>query len=83
MFGLKDNDVFQSKTSVGKPRLGQAYDDSDDYSKASEDKWKVMKFYHFPNKSPHSIKTVIKDEQKVLFADNNELLYQRLLFNEL
>ena len=79
---MRDDGTEESKRLIGKTKLGQAHDDSDEDSKASEDKWKVMKFDHLPKETPHSIQKVLKEEQKALLAANNELVEQRLLFEE-
>ena len=44
VFGLKYNDLLQPNTSAGKPKLGQAYDDINEHSKALEDNCKFIKF---------------------------------------
>ena len=65
-----------------KPKLGQANDSSNDHSKSSEDKWKVMKFYHFPKGAPHGINTALEEEQRSLLSSNNELVEQWLIFEK-
>ena len=44
--------------------------------------WKLIKFDHLPTETPHDIYTVPKEERKALLAANNELVEQRLLFEE-
>ena len=41
-----------------------------------------MKFDHFPKGTPHNIHKALKEEHKALLAANNELVEQRLLFEE-
>ena len=82
VFGLRDVGMEKSKRLIGKTKLGQAHDDSDEDSEKSEVKWKVMKFDNLPKETPRSIQRVLKEEQKALLAANNELVEQRLLFEE-
>ena len=41
-----------------------------------------MEFDHLPIGTPHDIQTVLKEEQKAFLVANNELMEQRLLFEE-
>ena len=81
-FRLGDNGIFQSKKFLGNRKWGHANNGSNDNSKASDNKWKVMEFYHLPMGTAHSNQTVLEEEQKALVAANNELMEHRLLFEE-
>ena len=81
-FGLRDDVIVQPKILIGKPKLGQAYDYSDENTKSSYEKCKVMKFDHLPKEKPHNIQTILKEERKSLLAANNDILEKRLLFEE-
>ena len=54
-FGLRDDVIDQSRILIGKPKVGQDYYDSDENTKASDDKCKVMEFDHLPKVTPHDI----------------------------
>ena len=81
-FGLRDDGMDQPSRLRKKKNLGQANNGSNDNSKAPKDKWKVMKFDHFPKGTSHNIQKALKEEQKALLAANDKLIEQRLLFEE-
>ena len=51
-FGLRDDGIDQPSRLRNKKQLGQANNYSDENSKAPTDKWKVIKFDHFPKGTP-------------------------------
>ena len=59
-FGLRDYVIVQSKRLIGKPKLGQDYDDSDENTKSSYEKCKVMKFDHLPKEKPEIVVLLFK-----------------------
>ena len=81
-FGLRDDVIDQSKRLIRKLKLGQAYNYSDENFKASDYKWKLIKFDHFSKGTSHNIYTVLKEERKALLAANNDLVQKRILFEE-
>ena len=50
LIGLRDKVVIQSKTFIGKTKLGTAKDGSDEHSKASEDQWQTTNINNLKNK---------------------------------
>ena len=80
VFGFRDDGMDQSNILSNKPKLGQANNGRHNNSKALEDKYKVMKFDSVPDGTPQIISTVLEEEQKTLFASNNEIVEQQLQF---
>ena len=81
--GLRNYGMEESKRLHKKPKLEHVDDSINNNYKAPKEEWKVMKFDHLSRETtPHYIKTALEEEHKALLSANNDLIEQRLLFEE-